>query len=76
MEKREYEMLSQRRSRSRFDTALRDLRRKTRVDDDIKISKTEVLQFACSYIDYLESVLSKNSIKNEWMWCDNKKDLK
>ena len=72
MEKREYDMLSQRRSRSRFNTALADLRRKTRVDDDIKVSKIEVVQFACSYIDYLESVLSKSGIKNEWMWCDNK----
>ena len=65
-------MLSQRRARSRFNTALAGLRKKTRVDEDIKVTKIEVVQFACSYIDYLESVLLKNGIKNEWMWCDNK----
>ena len=31
-------MLSQRKARSRFNTALADLRKKTRVDEDIKIT--------------------------------------
>ena len=68
--KKEGNMLSQRRARSRFNIALADLRKKTRVDEDIKVTKTEVVQFACSYIEYLESILLKNGIKNEWMWCD------